>query len=135
MHSEQRVDTAAEERHIGELIRRAQNGDRDALQGTDDCIFVSGAYPQPIIGREELRKNAERIGQERRNMSTTPLAERLVVVAQSGDLAYDYGTSHMEFDHTDGRHLAFDAARLRVWRKVEGEWQVAVSVGHPYHLK
>ena len=133
MLSEQRVDTAAEEQHIRELIRRAQSGERDVIQATDDSIFVSGAYPEPIIGREELRKNAEQLRQQRRNMAATPLGERLVVVAQSGDLAYDYGTYHMEFDDAEGRHVAIDGASLRAWRKVDGQWKPAVTVAHPYH--
>lgn len=49
------------------------------------------------------------------------------------DLAYDYGTAHIEFDNAEGQHVALDSAALRVWRKVDGQWKVAIAFAHPYH--
>jgi hypothetical protein len=44
----------SDEQTLRELIRQRNEG-KDVIKYTDNVIFVSGAYPRPIIGREAFR--------------------------------------------------------------------------------
>ena len=50
------------------------------------------------------------------------LEPRTVVVASSGDFAYDYGTWTVVFDSEDGRIEEPGKSNI-VWRKLNGQWK------------
>lgn len=52
-----------------------------------------------------------------------------VKMAQSGDLAVEYGTVHVDEDGADGKKPATDGAFTTVWEKVDGAWRVASDAG------
>lgn len=53
-----------------------------------------------------------------------------IVVSENGDLAYDYGTYTASWAGEDGP--AEEAGKyVSVWRKVEGEWVLAVDMDNP----
>lgn len=111
---------------------------RDAVQNgmikyTDDNFFWSGAYDKPIIGkaeREEGRKKAE-AEEPRKNEVSTDHPQR-VVVSQSGDMAYEYGSGEMSFDEQKtGKHVSFQIGYLRVWKSADGQCKVAATMVKP----
>ena len=122
---------ATAEQGLREHIERMRRGETPRRQA-EDIIFVNGAYPRPLIGRAQLAANPtqERLLRERLNYSVQSSTQRLVA-AQSGDLAYEYGTSQMSWDTAEGKHVDMEAVWLRVWQKVDGEWEVAVFFGRP----
>ena len=71
------------------------------------------------------------VSAKRKNWSQTSNPER-IVVSKSGDMAYEYGTSSVSFDDPDGKHVAFQAGYLRVWKPVEGQCRVAALMARPY---
>jgi ketosteroid isomerase-like protein len=54
-----------------------------------------------------------------------------LVVAKSGDLAYEYSNFRMEWDGPDGKRTGFNGALLRVWRKVDGQWLAEALYARP----
>jgi ketosteroid isomerase-like protein len=50
---------------------------------------------------------------------------RTIVVAQSGDLAYDLGGWKMIFEGPDGKTEAPGKSTI-IWRKIDGEWKAVV---------
>jgi ketosteroid isomerase-like protein len=119
---------SAEEQRLREVSQQMQRGER-VPPFSDDIFFVTGDYPQPLRGRAALREASEARRARQRNISRTFTIERLVV-AEAGDLAYENGTLHQEWDTPEGEHRAVDAAYLAAWRKHDGEWQLEAVVSH-----
>ena|SRR5215472_507147 len=111
---------------------------REAVQkgtyyGTDDAFFWSGAYDKPLIGSAEGEEAYKKLQIEapRKNEVMAQHTQR-IVVAKSGDMAYEYGTGEMSFDDLKtGKHLAFQNAYLRVWKSVDGDCRVAATMLRP----
>ena len=124
--------TNADEQTIRDLIRQEEEG-KQAIKYTDDSIFVSGAFPQPLIGLEGRRAAQPRrdeLAKIRLNAKTKREVKRLVV-SQSGDLAYDFGNFQMSYDTPEKKHVSFEGSYLRVWRKVGGEWKIDAFFNRP----
>ena len=111
---------------------------RDAVQNktmksADDSYFWSGAYDKPLIGkveREEGRKKLE-VEEPRKNQAGSQHPQR-IDVSKSGDMAYEYGTGELSYDdQKTGKHVAFQAGYLRVWKLVDGECKVAATLMKP----
>lgn len=100
-------------------------------KGTDDEFFWSGAFDKPLVGKAALEQAMPAVSAKRKNWSQTSNPER-VVVSKSGDMAYEYGTSSVSFDDPDGKHVAFKAGYLRVWKSVEGQCRVGALMARPY---
>ena len=111
---------------------------RDAIQKTtvkytEDSFFWSGAYDKPLIGKTEQNSGAKRqeAAEPRKNEATADHPQR-IVVAKSGDMAYEYGSGNMNYDEQkSGKHVSFQTAYLRVWKSVEGECKVAAFMIRP----
>ena len=105
----------------------------------DDVIYVSGAYPRPIIGRkiEPSATGMAEADAEMKKRSGVVLKTRpqKVVVAKAGDMAYGFALFEMEFDRPDSagksEHVKFEGSQLTVWRKADGEWRLAASFNRP----
>jgi ketosteroid isomerase-like protein len=126
----------AAEREVWALI---QATDTANPRTTDSVIFVSGAYPRPIIGRSQPRDSATQTAQnemEKRSNVRRTIRPQRVVVSRSGDLAYGFAYFDMAFDRPDstGRgteHVRFEGSQLSVWRKVGGEWRLDAVFSRP----
>ena len=124
------------EREIWMLI---QATDTANPKTTDSIIFVSGAYPRPIIGRGQPRDSATQTAQketEKRSKMSRKIRPQRVVVSKSGDLAYGFAYFDMEFDRPDSagqgtEHVKFEGSQLSVWRKVGGEWKLDAVFSRP----
>ena len=89
------------------------------IKRTEDSIFVSGAFPRPMIGHAVQEALGSR--KDRSNESRKGEVVRLVI-SQSGDMAEEFGNFTLSFDQPDKTHISFDGSYLRVWRKTGGEW-------------
>ncbi len=70
---------------------------------------------------------------KRTNQEVTSCTVDRLEVAASGDIAWEFSHFTLEW-HAEGHtpvHTKIDAAELRVWKKVTGEWQVAAAFARP----
>lgn len=95
----------------------------------EDEYFFSGALDKPVVGVSAAEKAFEPVAATRKNEDYgNPKPDR-IVIAPSGDMAYEYGTDHMNFDRReDGKHIDFTAAYLRVWRVIDGKCKIAAEM-------
>jgi hypothetical protein len=111
-----------EERLIRTLIAKLDAGER--VRNSPDSIFASGSTPRPLVGTREQQRFSRGAGKElqqsRPNAKTQTNVRRLVV-ASSGDLAYEFSGFVTEWDAASGP-AGFHGSLLRVWRKDDGEW-------------
>ena len=122
-----------DEQALRELIKQENEG-KDVIKQTEESIFVSGMLPRPVVGRKETEaaepKMREDVAKRMPNQSTKTEMKRLVV-ARSGDLAYDSGDFTISFDAQNKTRKGFDGSYLRVWRKKNGEWLVDAFFARP----
>ena len=108
----------SDEQLLRKLIREDNEG-KNVIKRTEDSIFVSGAFPHPMIGHAVEEALGSR--KDRSNESRKGEVVRLVI-SQSGDMAEEFGNFTLSFDQPDKKHISFDGSYLRVWRKINGEW-------------
>jgi ketosteroid isomerase-like protein len=123
------TNTAAEA-----AIRRivAAENDGKAPPVMADRILWSGPMQRPVIGNERPVPAAT---------AQIPLADRVstkaalkplrIIVAESGDLAYEYETGVITATLKDGSTKTVENAGLRVWQKDGGEWKLAAQFSAP----
>jgi len=114
------TDTNAktDEQLLRKLIQEENEG-KHVIKPTEDSIFVSGAYPRPMIGRAVQ----EAVGPPRDRSNVLQKSEVVrLAISQSGDMAEEFGNFTLSFDKPDKTHISFDGSYLRVWRKIKGEW-------------
>ena len=105
-----------------------------AAPRTADSIFWSGAYARPSIGQDKAPALGGKHGIENRKPGSTKatVEPQRIVVAKSGDLAYEYSTTTLEFDLKSGEHVVHKGAQLRVWQKENGQWKQAAVFVRPF---
>jgi len=111
---------------------------RDAAQKpsakySDDSFFWSGAFDKPLIGKAEQESGTRKAetAEPRKNETSADHPQR-IVVANSGDMAYEYGSGNMSYeDQKTAKHVTFQTAYLRVWKSVDGECRVAAFMIRP----
>jgi ketosteroid isomerase-like protein len=129
------TSSQSDEQVLRDLVRQENEG-KDVIKFTEDSVFVSGAYPRPLIGRaaqeqaHSSKSMANRSVKERRNSRHTTEVVRLAV-SQSGDMAEEFGNFTLSFDNPDKTHTSFNGSYLRVWRKTDGEWKVDAFFARP----
>jgi ketosteroid isomerase-like protein len=112
-----------------ELRRTIESGHSES---TDDLIFWSGATDHPIIGQVARRREEPKIASTRKNEKNGPDKIERLVVSKSGDLAYVYGTTSVEFDDAQtGKHESFAPTYLEVWQKQDNVWKLAAAFYRP----
>ena len=121
-----------DEQILRDLISRADK-EPNAIKHTDDAIFVSGAYPRPVVGREQMQAGrAQRDGMMKSRLNQTQKNELVrLVISESKDMAYDFGNFTVDYDTADKKHVNFSGSYLRVWRKVGGEWKGEAFFARP----
>jgi ketosteroid isomerase-like protein len=130
--SAQGVDVRAEEAAIRALVNRP-----DGRVSTRDAIFWSGAYPRPLVGQQDTARvkpfATARVEQRRNQKSTTDIVR--LEVASAGDMAYEFSNFTLSYDVADtGQHRSFPGSLLRVWKKVNGQWEVAATFMRPHDV-
>ena len=101
--------TNADEKAIRQMVDRENAGER--LNTTDNAVFWSGAYDRPQVGKlseADRKKMLAEFTKRRANNHQSRKIERLVI-ASSGDVAYEYGTFNISFDTVpDNKHIDHD---------------------------
>ena len=100
----------ADEQLLRKLIREDNEG-KNVVKRTEDSIFVSGAFPHPMIGHAVQEALGSR--KDRSNESRKGEVVRLVI-SQSRDMAEEFGNFTLSFDQPDKKHISFDGSYLRV---------------------
>jgi ketosteroid isomerase-like protein len=118
-----------DEQIIRDLIAQENEG-KHVIKLTDNPIFVSGAYPRPIVGKAANEGRSTPAARGRQNFTQKTRIERLTV-SRGGDMAYEFGYADLAWDTKDDKHQAFEASYLRTWRKVDGQWKSDVFFARP----
>jgi hypothetical protein len=126
MPSLQAADSKTEEAAIRAAIASGQ------MKPADDEVFWSGLYKRPFVRPEKGEEIPGADFNKRSNQKQTTDVQRIEVAA-SGDLAYEFSYGALEFDlpGPPPQHIAFKTGLLRVWKKVNGDWNVAASFARP----
>jgi hypothetical protein len=111
--------TGTSDEHLLRKLIQENNEGKNVIKRTADSIYVSGAFPRPMIGHAVEEALGSR--KDRSNESRKGEVVRLVI-CQSGDMAEEFGNFRLSFDQPDKKHISFDGSYLRVWRKINGEW-------------
>jgi hypothetical protein len=115
------------EQFVKEWASTNQRGGR-----ADDAYFFSGALQKPVIGEAAKDQAFKPAAAQRKNHTQEPLKPERIVAAPSGEMAYEYGTGNVSFEETSsGKHIAFTAAYLRVWRSIDGSCKEAAFMAEP----
>jgi hypothetical protein len=115
------------EQFVKERVSTNQPGGR-----ADDAYFFSGALEKPVIGGAAAEQAFKPVAAQRKNHTQEPLRPERIVAAPSGEMAYEYGTGNVSFDEvSSGKHVAFTAAYLRVWRSIDGSCKEAAFMAEP----
>jgi ketosteroid isomerase-like protein len=97
---------------------------------TADSILFTGGMKRPFVrgqGQPELKPGVA----ERKGASIVTKVRR-VEVARSGDMAYEFSDVDATIIEGSGKSRTFQASLLRVWKKVDGKWQVAARFQAPH---
>jgi hypothetical protein len=128
-----KADEAAIRKQIQALDTRTPGSSPGII--LPDQVFWSGAYKRPIVRPQRPEPHTGRPGAienrvpESMKSKTEPIR---IVISESGDLAYEYSKSTLEFDMKTGGHMVLETGTLRVWQKRDGEWKSAAHFNFPY---
>lgn len=79
----------------------------------------------PAVGKAKLEALRKANLAERKNSKPAVFSPQKIVTSRSGDMAYDYGKAHVEYDlASTGQHIAYDVEYLRVWKVNSGVCQI-----------
>jgi hypothetical protein len=130
---------AAEEAAIRTIIAAHDQKGGGGLEGVPqlaDRVIWTGAEKRPMVGDEKGELLSTSSAPNRVPGHTTIKTEPIrLVVADSRDLAYEYGKVTTEFDLKSGEHVKLEAGMLRVWQKQDGSWKEAAVFTRPYDGK
>jgi hypothetical protein len=127
---------AAEETAIRKIIAAHDQKGGGGLEGVPqlpDRVIWTGSAKRPMVGDEKEQLLSTSSVPDRVPGHTTIKTEPVrIVVADSRDLAYEYGKITTEFDLKSGAHVKLEAGFLRVWQKQDGNWEEAAVFTRPY---
>ena len=121
-------NVSADEKAIRDLIAAADSG--KPRSETADAIFWTGAYKRPIVGRQV--KPELMPGVEDRAATRQKTKVRRIEVSKSGDMAYEFSDAEVTVEQKSGQTTTFMASLLRVWKKADGQWQIAAHFQRPH---
>jgi ketosteroid isomerase-like protein len=102
----------------------------DASLWADDSYFYSRALDKPVVGKANQERAMKEVSARRKNEKYEDHVER-TVASPAGDMAYQYGTSHVVFDTADNQHVDFNALFVRVWKTADGQCKIAAFMAQP----
>lgn len=96
----------------------------------EERFEISPASAQPPANEQVIQTLSEWAVLETPAVATCKRTIQFVV-AQSGELAYEYGDYALGVVATDPSQQSFDGSYLRVWRKQNGQWLVDEAFARP----
>jgi Domain of unknown function (DUF4440) len=121
------AQTPSAERQIRDLIAKYDT-DHDASVFDKDAVIWTGAYAKP----QRLSPNpADSLAMPGRKNVVQKTDVQEIVVAKSGDMAYENSTFTLAYDDDSG-HKERTGAILRVWRQIGSEWKIVSMYQRPY---
>ncbi len=130
---------ADEEAAIRKIIAAHDQKGGGGLEGVPqlaDRVIWTGSAKRPMVGDEKEELLSTSSVPNRAPGHTTIKTEPIrIVIADSRDLAYEYGKVTTDFDLKSGEHVKLEAGLLRVWQKQDGGWKQAAVFTRPYDAK
>jgi hypothetical protein len=122
----------ADEDQIRALIAKPST----EIPRTADSVFWSGPLPRPVVGNASAGPNAE-FDKRVAGSFKSKVDVRRLVVAKSGDLAYEFSNFSAEYLLKDRptEPQIFTGSLLRVWKKEDGQWKEAARFQRPHDGK
>jgi ketosteroid isomerase-like protein len=119
-------DVKAEETMIRSLIAGGKTS------YTNDRVFWSGAYRNPVVGTQTSAATHPGEMEQRKNQRNSTRVQRIEVAA-SADMAWEFSFATVEYDMEAPKpeHVKFETGLLRVWKKEAGQWKVAAAFIRP----
>jgi hypothetical protein len=101
----------------------------------DDIYVNTTNSKQPLRNKKEVEKLRSALLAERKNQKPTRFYPDQIIPSKSGDMAYDYGKAHVEYDLANtGQHISYDFEYLRVWKVTGGVCRLAASFSRAERL-
>lgn len=119
----------SDEQVIRDIIKQ-ENETQTRPKVTDNVVSAPIGTPRPFVGKADWAAGVQELSKTRPNTKLVRTPERIVVAA-SNDLAYEYGNQTMAWDKPEGGRFEGKGAYVRVWRKVNNEWLVEVTMARP----
>jgi len=122
---------AAAEAAIRKIVAAENDGKAPPVMA--DRILWSGPMQRPVIGNERpVPAATAQIPLADRESTKAVLKPQRIIVAESGDLAYEYETGVITATLKDGSTKTVENAGIRVWQKDGGEWKLAAHFSAPF---
>jgi uncharacterized protein (TIGR02246 family) len=108
---------------------QAKDFDRVLAFYRDDCVGIFTGLPISI-GKAGMRDIWQRIlSRKQLSLHWKPTH---IELAQSGELAYDFGSMTLTYVDAKGAKVDFVGKYVVVWKKeADGQWRVAVDASNP----
>ena len=129
--SAQSSSANTDEQTIRNLIAQENEG-KNVIQSTDSIVFVAGPFPRPLVGKMNPERQAisDSISKVRSNSTYKREVVRLVV-AKSGDIAYEFGNGVINYVNPQKEPVVVNNSYVRTWKKVNGQWMVDIAFYRP----
>lgn len=105
-------------------------------QSAAEDIYANTANSKgPVKGKAQVEALRAATLAERKNSKPAVYVPDKIVTSRTGDMAYDYGKVHVEYDlASTGQHIAYDIEYMRVWKVNGGICQVEGIFSRPDKL-
>jgi ketosteroid isomerase-like protein len=101
----------------------------------EDIYVNTTNSKQPLKSKAEVERLREALLADRKNQKPTRFYPEQIVPSKSGDMAYDYGKAHVEYDLANtGQHISYDFEYLRVWKVTGKVCRLAASFSRAERL-
>lgn len=124
----------ADEKAIRDAVAKWDAENR--VPQTADSIFWSGAYKRPAVRGQSTSELTNRAQAAKRESSKQVTTIRRIEISQSRDMAYEFSDGEIVARELDASgkmgDRRFTNSWLRVWKKVNGQWQVAAAFARPH---
>lgn len=119
----------SDEQTIRDMIKQ-ENENQVRPKTTEEVILAPVGTPRPFVGKQAYVAGIQELSKMRPNTKLNRVPER-VVVAESKDLAYEYGNQTMSWDKPEGGRSEGQGSYIRIWRKINGEWLLEAFMARP----
>ena len=128
--ADHQADAAAIARADSAWLRlvMARNVDSLMTYYTPDAVSY-GPGSAPAVGTDQLRSAYTAF--VKATITNPKLNSNTVKFSDDGNMAYDYGTYTMTVAPPAGKASTETGAYLNVWKKVGGEWKMAIEMSTP----